>query len=414
MKIRKFPLWIVGIIVFLSFSLFSTVVAFIADWWWFSEVGYTEVFITSLVAKVALGLAVSIFATLFLLINLFVATSSKIPWLIVLPESALGGLVGRPISIDGRTIKKLGIIISIVIAVLLGLVASSQWQDVLKFLSSTPFGVADPVFGKDIAFYIFSLPVITIGLGLFKTIVLISLALCGAIYVLRGSLNLRSLLGRFSGLNLRTLGLPTGQADQPISGDSTTVIIKEIEQKETLPGARIHVALLLALFFVTIGVNTYLSLFKLLTGQSGQVYGAVFTDVHVMVPLIWVSILIIIVAFLAVLYWGKSGQPKWLVGSIILYFLVGFASSIIPSIFQNLIVAPNELVKETPFIKHNIAATRMAYGLDKVEERGIGGDKPLTARDITNNNLTIKNVRLWDRAPLLSTFFSITGNTNLL
>ncbi len=396
MKIRKFPFWIIGIIVFLSFGVFSSVVALIVDWWWFSEVGYTEVFITSLVAKVALGLGVSIFAFLFLFTNLLVATSSKIPWFIVLPESILG----LQISLDGRIVKRLGMMISLVVAILLGLVASSQWQDVLKFFSSTPFGTFDPVFGKDIAFYIFSLPILTFGLGLFKTIVFISLTLCGAIYILRGSLNLRSLLGKFSGLNLRKLG-------QPISDDGETFGVRKIEQKETLPGVRIHVALLLALFFVTMAVNTYLSLFKFLTSQSGQVYGAVFTDVHVMIPLLWVSILIIIIASLAALYWGKSGKTKFLFGSIVLYFLVGFASSIIPSVFQKLIVAPNELVKETPYIKHNIAATRQAFGLSKVEEREIGGDKPLTAKDIADNNLTIKNVRLWDRAPLLSTFSQI-------
>jgi len=393
MKTRKFSLWIVGIIVFLSFSLFSTVVAFVADWWWFSEVGYTDVFITSLVSKLLLGLAVSIFATLFFLVNLLVATSSKTPWFLVLPENILG----RQINLDGRIVKKLGIIISLVIAVLLGLVASSGWQDVLKFFSAVPFGTADPVFGKDIAFYIFSLPVIVFGLGLFKTIVLISLTLCVTIYIFRGSLNLQSLLGKFSGFNLRKLS-------QPISNDTEIFGIREIEQKKTSPSARIHVAILLALFFVIMGFNIYLSLFQLLTGQSGQVYGAVFTDVYVMVPLIWLSVLAIIIASLATLYWGKSGKTKFLFGSIILYFLVGFASSIIPSVFQKLVVAPNELVKETPYIKHNIAATRQAYGLDKVEEKEIGGDRPLTAKDITNNNLTIKNVRLWDRAPLLSTF----------
>ncbi len=393
MKTRKFSLWLVGIIVFLSFSLFSTTVAFIADWWWFSEVGYTEVFITSLVAKVALGLTVSIFATLFLVANFLVATSSQTPWLVVLPAS----IVGRQISLNGRIVRKLGIVLSLVMAVLLGLIASSGWQNVLKFFSATPFGTVDPVFGKDIAFYIFSLPVITFGLGLLKTIVLISLVGCGAIYVLRGSLNLSSLIDKFKRLNLR------GQ-NQPFLDGSTSLTAKGTEHKETSPSARIHVAILLALFFVTMAVNTYLSLFKLLTGQSGQVYGAVFTDVHIMIPLLWVSVLVIIIASLTSLYWGKSGQPKWLIGSIILYFLVGFASSIIPFVFQKLIVAPNELVKETLYIKHNIAATRQAYGLDKVEEREIGGDKPLTRKDIVNNNLTIKNVRLWDRAPLLSTF----------
>ena len=96
-----------------------------------------------------------------------------------------------------------------------------------------------------------------------------------------------------------------------------------------------------------------------------------------------------------------------LVATVSLTMVVGLISALVPGVFQKLVVAPNELVKETPFITYNIAATRQAYGLDKIEEREISADKPITHADIAANNLTIKNVRLWDRAPLLSTFSQI-------
>ena len=388
MKIAKFFTWIIIGIIFIFLIFFSSLVSFITDWWWFQEVGYTEIFIKSLGAKVVLGLAVSIIASVFLLINFLVAVSSKIPWLATIPES----LVGQPISLDNSVVKKLGIIASLIIAVFFGLVAASSWQDVLKFLSSTPFGTVDSVFGKDIAFYIFSLPVFNLGLGLIRILILLTLAGCGAVYMLRGSLNISGILGKLGGTQLHKLGLP---------------IIKEAVKKETSPSARIHLAVLLALFLAMVAAGTYLSLFKLLTSQSGPVFGAVFTDVNIMIPLLRVSILAIAFASFACLYWGISGKTSLLLGAVTIYFLVGLLSGIVPSIFQKLIVAPNELAKETPFIKNNIAATRHAFGLDKIEEREISGDKPLTAADITNNNLTIKNVRLWDRAPLLSTFSQI-------
>ncbi len=388
MQPKKFSIWIIGAIAFFAFTIFSTVIAFIADWWWFSEIGHTEIFIKSLGAKTALGLGVATFAFLFLLVNILISTSSKIPWFMVLPES----ITGRPISLSSHLTRKLGIVISILIAVLLGLIASSGWQDMLKFLESTPFGTVDPIFGKDISFYIFSIPVITLGLGLLKTIILASIALVGVIYVFRGSLNLASLLGKFSALNMRSLGQFASEIP---------------EQKENLGGARNHIATLLSMFLLLIAITAYISIFKLLTSQTGQIYGAASTDVFVMIPLLWISVFVAFLASLAAIYWGKSGKSKFLIGTIILYFLVGFASSIIPSIFQKLIVAPNELVKETPFIKNNIEATRVAYGLDKVEEREISGDKPLTKADIAKNNPTIKNVRLWERAPLLSTFSQI-------
>jgi len=388
MTIAKFFTWIIIGIVFLCIIFFSSLVSFITDWWWFQEVGYTEIFIKSLGAKVVLGLTVSIIASIFLLINFLVAVSSKIPWLATIPES----LVGQPISLDNRVVKKLGIIICLVVSLFFGLIAASSWQDALKFINSSSFGIADPVFGKDISFYIFSLPVFNLGLGLIRTLILLSLIGSGAVYMLRGSLNISGLLGKLGGSGLSKLGLP---------------VLKEGKQKETSPSARIHIGILLSLFLATMAAGTYLSLFKLLTSQSGPVFGAVFTDVNVMIPLLRVSILAIAFASLACLYWGIRGKTSLLLGAVTIYFLVGLAKGVVPSIFQKLIVAPNELVKETPFIKNNIAATRHAFGLDKIEEREISGDKPLTATDITNNNLTIKNVRLWDRAPLLSTFSQI-------
>lgn len=391
MKITKYLSWIGLGIIFLSFIFFSTIIAFITDWWWFSEVGYTEIFLKSLGAKIVLGMAVYVFAAVFLLINFLIAVSSKIPWLVTLPES----LIGQSVSLDNRIVKKLGIIACLIGALFLGLIAASSWQDVLLFLNSTQFGIPDPVFGKDVAFYIFSLPVFNLGLGLMRALFLGSILGCGAVYILRGSLNISGLLsklGKLGGSELNNLGLP---------------VIKAGKQKETSSHARIHMGILLSFFLVIAAAGTYLSLFTLLTSQSGPVFGAVFTDVNVMVPLLRVSILVTIFASFACLYWGIKGKTSWLLGAVTLYFLIGLVSGIVPSIFQKLIVAPNELAKETPFITNNIAATRHAYNLSKIEEREISGDKPLTAGDLANNNLTIKNVRLWDRSPLLSTFSQI-------
>lgn len=295
MKITRYLSWIGLGIIFLSFIFFSTIVAFITDWWWFSEVGYTEIFLKSLGAKIVLGLVVSVFVAVFLLINFLIAVSSKIPWLVAIPES----LIGQPVSLDNRVVKKLGIIACLFVALFFGLIAASSWQDVLKFINSSSFGIADPVFGKDIAFYIFSLPVFTLGLGLIRTLILFSLIGCGAVYLLRGSLNISGLLGKLGGSELSKLGLP---------------VLKEGKQKETSPHARIHIGILLALFLAAMAAGTYLSLFKLLTSQSGPVFGAVFTDVNVMVPLLRVSILVTIFASFACLYWGISGKTSLLLG----------------------------------------------------------------------------------------------------
>ena len=123
--------------------------------------------------------------------------------------------------------------------------------------------------------------------------------------------------------------------------------------------------------------------------------------------MLWISITAAALAAVSAVFWAGKGKLAPLIGAVSLYIVVGFAGAVIPSLVQKLVVAPNELVKETPFIKHNIAATRQGFALDKIEEREISGDKPITSADISANNLTIKNVRLWDRKPLLSTFSQI-------
>jgi len=367
-------------IVLILFSSFSAIVAFVTDWWWFTEVGQTEVFIKPLIIKIVIGLVTTIIALVFLLINFLVAIRSKTSWVALIPAA----LLGQPVSLDSRILKKLGIIASIVLSLVFGLITAVNWQELLKFFSATSFGEYDPIFKKDIAFYIFSLPVFNIGLGILKMLILISLISSGIIYILKGSLNLTGFLGKFEipGLRLSQKG-------------------------QTEPKAQLHLGILLFLFLITTAFGTYLSLFKLLSTQSGSIFGAAYTDVVIMVPILKISIGLTVLVAVLTLFWGISGKLAPLITAVSLYVFIGFASAIVPSLFQKLIVAPNELVKETPFIKHNIAATRKAYGLDKIEEREISADKPLTSDDIASNNLTIKNVRLWDREQLLSTFSQI-------
>ena len=366
--------------VFLLFFSFSTVVSFITDWWWFAEIGQIEVFIKPLITKIIIGFVTTTIAAIFLLTNFFIAVRSKTSWVAFIPAA----LLGQPVSLDSRILKKLGVIASLVLSLVLGLIAAVNWHEILKFISATSFAEYDPIFKKDIAFYIFSLPVFNIGLGILRMLVVISLISSGIIYILKGSLNLTGFLSKF-----KIPGLKLSQKGQ------------------TEPKTQLHLGILLFLFLLTTAFGAYLSLFKLLSSQSGPIFGAAYTDVALMVPLLKISIGLTVLIAALTLFWGLSGKIAPLIISLSLYVFIGLAQAIVPSFFQNLIVAPNELVKETPFIKHNIAATRKAYGLDKIEEREISADKPLTAADITSNNLTVKNVRLWDREPLLSTFSQI-------
>ncbi|MBI2310063.1 UPF0182 family protein [Candidatus Collierbacteria bacterium] len=369
MNIAKFLSWtFLGIaIVFVVF--FSTIISMITDWWWFSEVGFTEIFSKTLVTRVAIGGVAGLFAAAFLVSNFLIALRSKVPWMITLPAA----LLGQPITLDSGLAKKVGVVLGMMAAFLTALAAAAGWQDVLKFLEATPFGQTDPLFGRDAAFYVFFLPAYFLVLGLIKFLIVVSVIGCGLGYFLQGRLNLADLLGK-----------------------------KSPDRK-----SRIHMGILISLFLISVVGSSYFSLYNLLNQQSGTIFGAAFTDANVMMPILKASVFVYGLAAALALYYGISGKLSPLLGAIALTVLVGLVSGVAPSVFQKLVVAPNELVKETPFIKYNIEATRRAYGLDKIEEREISADKSITASDIAANNLTIKNVRLWDRAPLLSTFSQI-------
>jgi len=129
--------------------------------------------------------------------------------------------------------------------------------------------------------------------------------------------------------------------------------------------------------------------------------GANYADLHARVPMLT---LLAIAAAISALLWifnAFSSKNKAAVLAVLLYFAVLFGGGIYPAVIQKFIVAPNELDKESPQIKHNIEATLRAYGLQDVAERNLTGDKALTPQDIENNATTIHSIRLWDHEPLL-------------
>src|SRR3989344_3375090 len=374
MKIAKIFSSVFVVLIALVFIFFFNFVYLVADWWFFQEVGFPEIFTKSLLSRMLIGFAVGIFSLAFLVTNFSIASYSKIPWMTTIPES----FFGQPIMLDSRLVKKISVIVSFATAIFIGFIAQNSWQDVLKFIEAVPFGQKDPLFNKDVGFYVFSLPIYTQIMTLSKTLILISIIGSTVIYILRNPSVFERFLKKFSPKLVRF--------DR---------------------GPQLHLGILLFLLFLSFAATTYLSLYNLLLTQNGPVFGAAFTDANVTVPIIYISVFVYGIGALLAIFYATTGKFTSLLTAVFLIFLVNLASLIIPSIFQKLIVAPNEPAKETQFIKHNIMFTRKAYGLDKIEEREITGDQPITSRDIEANQLTIKNVRLWDRDPLLSTFSQI-------
>jgi uncharacterized protein len=360
------------IAVFAVLFFFPSILSLLVDWWWFQEIGYQVVFTRELVARVLLFLVVGglTFGTLYL--NLRTAQRGLVPDPIVF---RIGQSVPR---VDlTRALLRVSLPVSLFLGVLAGFAATPGWAMVLRLIYGTPFGINDPVFSRDIGFYVFTLPGLSAALGFLSALATISLITAVPVYALRGDI----LLG-------------TGGPRQP-------------PRLRIEPSAGLHLATLLAALFLITALRLWLvDIPNLLYSTTGPLVGASYTDLHALLPAIRVSAIAALLAAVVVITGGmrqRLGRFAFLaIGGYLAVAIIG--RSLFPSAMQKFVVAPTELTRETPYLRYHIAATRQAWGLDSVETRELKGNDTLTLADIRANAPTIENVRLWDRDPLLQTF----------
>ncbi|HMH56421.1 MAG TPA: UPF0182 family protein, partial [Gemmatimonadales bacterium] len=184
---RRRLVWILVIAVFAAFFFFPSLISLLVDWWWFQEIGYQVVFTRELVTRVLLFLVAGglTFGTLYL--NLRTAQRGLVPDPIVF---RIGQSVPR---VDlTRALLRLSLPVSLFIAVVVGFGATPAWTIVLRFIYGTPFGIKDPVFSRDIGFYVFTLPGLSAALGFISALLVLSLITAVPAYALRGDILLGS------------------------------------------------------------------------------------------------------------------------------------------------------------------------------------------------------------------------------
>lgn len=346
--------------------LLPTLSGLLTDWWWFQEIGYEVVFTKSIVTKLALFVGAGALALLVLGGNLSFAQRGAVPE----PVLVKIGDATQTIDLTGA-LRKFTRPITIVLSLMIALGATAMWDTVLLFFSRTPFGSTDPVFSRDIGWYVFSLPALSALLGVLRSLATLSLFLLVPLYFFRGDVIL----------------LPRGLRIEPTAGR--------------------HLGLLLATWFVLGGIELwFVDSANLLFANKGTLVGASYADLNATLPAIRFSAVVAIIAAILSVVGAMRGQLGWYAFlGVASYALVGvLGRGVVPSLVQQFVVAPTELTRETPYLKHHIDATRQAWSIDSVEVRDLAGETRLTLSDIQANTPTIENVRLWDRAPLLRTF----------
>lgn len=264
-------------------------------------------------------------------------------------------------------------IIAIIFSVLFACILSQYWSKLLLSFHSVPFNYSEPLFGKDISFYIFSLPIWEL-----LEFWLIGLFLYGFI-----SVTINYLLSA----NSISQGIFPGFSSPQIR----------------------HLSGLMGCLLLVVGLNYFLSGYQLLYSNNGVSYGASYTDVQAQLPANTIlSILSLFLGFyllwITIFWQTKFSHLRWIVCSLFIYLtFIIVGNFILPMAVQNLIVEPNELQKESPYIQRNIDLTRQAFNLDVIDSQIFNPIGKLTEADIQANALTIRNIRLWDQEPLLKT-----------
>lgn len=377
MSVNRIRIIIAGIIavIVILFAFSKSLVFLFADWLWFKEVGYASVFTKILGVQVTLGIIAGAAFFIFLYINLLIAKklAPTFTYWRGAPDDPFYNIIKF---LKSPTLKKffnlIMLAVAAVFAFLVGLSASTNWDVVLRYLNQVPFGIKDPVFGLDIAFHMFSIPFYGAVLNIGFLAIVLTTILTLLVHWINGNISLRP--------GARTFA----------------------------PHAKAHLSVLLGVFFILLGVSFRLHTYNLLLSNIGVIFGASYSDIHAKLPALTVlffSSLVTAVLFLVNIHFKGWRLPA--VGIIFIISVAILAYGIYPSIVQSYVVTPNEIEKETPYIKEAVKFTNHAYNLDKIKEKVFPAEQDLDKSALSRNKRTIDNIRLWDWGPLGKTYKQI-------
>ena len=369
---RRVLFIIVGVVAGLLLA-FTALSGFFVDVLWFREVGFSDVFWSILRTKVLLGVAFGLAFFVLLYANLWIVRRITPKYRPLTPEQEL---IERYRMQFEPYIRWLLPLFALVIAVFVGIGVTGQWQTYLLWRngSGLSFGNPEPLFGRDPAFYVFSLPWLKFMQGwLFSALVGVTLLTALAHYLWGGI-----------------------RPQAPGFGEKVS------------PQVKAHLSVLLGLIMLTKAWGYYLGQFDLLTSTRGVVVGASYTDVNAQLPALRILVFIAIacaILFLVNIRLRGWALPVIAVGLLALVSII--AGAAYPAFVQRFRVDPQEFQREQPFIEDNIEATRRAFQLDGVTTQPRPLGDAVTADDIQGNQATISNIRLWRPDVLRDNFTSL-------
>jgi uncharacterized membrane protein (UPF0182 family) len=317
----------IGIVVVLGLALVSAASVY-TDFLWFEQLGYTSIFFTELVARTISFIAGFVLMTLLVSIALGIAWKTRPIYLRMPDESPFASYQKL---IDGlKRVVLFGV--PVVLGIFAGLAAANQWDVILTWFQKTEFGTTDAHFGLDASFFIFDLPFFSFAVSFLSAALLLSALVSAAVHLIYGGI-------RFTGREIKI-----GKA------------------------ARIQIAILVALYMFAQAGSLWLDQYATATSSSELFTGVNYTDANAIIP--GDQILAMISAVVAVVFLATAFIARWrfaILSTALMVISSLVLGGLYPWLVQTFQVVPNERTLESPYLQKNIDATRVAYGLDKVE-----------------------------------------------
>ncbi|MGB3691630.1 MAG: UPF0182 family protein [Spirulinaceae cyanobacterium] len=364
MKVRQRNIVAALLVGIISLFILTTLMRLLTQLWWFDTVGYGQVFWTRITWQVLIWFATAVIYFAFLWGNYWLAQSFT-------RDRSFSFFTGSYLELYNKyLVNYLALVIIFVAAWAAATESIPAWETILKYIHSTLFQLADPIYQKDISFYFFQLPLYESILAWLSTLLIAALVLSLLIYIFKETVSFQT------------------QWRQILTGKVKT-----------------HLSFLLAGIAFLNALGFWLRRYELLYSPEGVVFGAGYTDVHAKLIAYWVmafATFALAIIFLVAVYRPNLTLPGYGIALYLAIFI--FINGIYPLWQQRFVVEPNELEKEKPYIENNIQFTRNAYNLQEVQRKDYPAEAQLNRQILQENESTVRNIRLWDYRPLLRTY----------
>ncbi len=348
--------WVILAVLVGGFFGISFLVSYYTDWLWFRSLEYDSVFWRMVRARFGSGMIFGAIAAVVVGVNLWIA----------------GRVTRHALQLDGVPAgvlqsRKTYVLIAAVLVFILGNIGASQWPVLLRYIYEQPFGAADPIFNREVGFYVFLLPFYDFLSGFLIAALVLATLVVVVVYVAAGGIGIRE------GLEVK---------ERPMA----------------------HLSALGGVFLLALAWKYRLKIFGLLYSQ-GRFFGAGYVDVNVQIWAYWLMVIVFLATAVFLFFNVRARNTRLPLKGIGVLVVGTIVVGAVPStLVQKLVVEPSELRREGPYIKYNIEATNRAYGLDRIVEQPFEASEDLTLEDIRANPLTMRNIRIWDERPLKQTY----------